>query len=290
MAWLRAMALAADESGFAGIALMDHLIQIPQVGRAWDPIPEPWVALGAVAGLGTDLRLGTLCTPITFRPPGATAKAAATLSALNGGGVFLGVGAGWWEREHAAFGLPLPSPRARLDELDRGIRIMRALWAAGTRAHSDGVVDLPETTCYPRPTEPIPVVVGGNGERRTLRIAAELGDACNLTTSDPDVVRHKADVLRGHCADVGRDPAEVAVTVLDLPVVGDDRDDVWSRVERLRGRTSAAAFAARTNAGTVAQHRQRHAALATLGVTTVFVSTPDLDGPDAVGALAGLND
>ena len=99
------------------------------------------------------------------------------------------------------------------------------------------------------------MIVGGNGERRTLRIAAELGDACNLTTSDPDVVRHKVGVLRAHCADVGRDPAEVAVTVLDLPVVGRDRDDVWARVERLRGRTAAAAYAARTHAGTVAEHR-----------------------------------
>ena len=85
MAWLRDVALAADEAGFAGLALMDHLIQIPQVGRAWDPIPEPWVTLGAVAALDTGLRLGTLCTPVTFRRPGITAKAAATLSALTGG-------------------------------------------------------------------------------------------------------------------------------------------------------------------------------------------------------------
>ena len=133
------------------------------------------------------------------------------------------------------------------------------------------------------------MVVGGNGERRTLRIAAELGDACNLTTSDPQVLRHKVAVLRRHCTDVGRDPAEVAVTVLDLPVVGRDRDDVWARVERLRGRTAAATFAARTHAGTVSEHRDRHAALAELGVSTVFLSTPDLDGPEAVLALAGLN-
>ncbi len=288
--WLRETALAADDAGFAGIALMDHLIQIPQVGRAWDPIPEPWVALGALAGIGTGLRLGTLVTPATFRPPGVTAKAAATLSALNPAGVFVGVGAGWWEREHAAFGLPFPPARARLDELDRGIRIMRALWAAGTKAWSDGVVALPETTSYPRPAGPVPVIVGGAGERRTLRIAAELGDGCNLTTTDHDTVRRKVEVLRAHCVDVGRDPAEVAVTVLDLPVVGRDRDDVWTRVEGLRGRTAASAFAARTNAGTVAQHRDRHAALAALGVSTVFLSTPDLDGPDAVAALAGLND
>jgi alkanesulfonate monooxygenase SsuD/methylene tetrahydromethanopterin reductase-like flavin-dependent oxidoreductase (luciferase family)/predicted kinase len=288
LAWLRGVALAADEAGFAGLALMDHLIQIPQVGRAWDPIPEPWVALGAVAGLGTGLRLGTLCTPITFRQPGITAKAAATLSALTGGRTFVGIGAGWWEREHAAFGMPFPPAPERLDELEYSIRVMRALWAPGTKAHAAHGVFLPETTCYPRPPTPIPVVVGGMGERRTLRIAAELGDACNLTTSDPAVLQHKISVLRAHCSDLGRDPAEVAVTVLDLPVVGRDRDDVWTRVERLRGRTAATAFAARTHAGTIGEHRDRHATLAGLGVSTVFLGTRDLDGPEAVLELAGL--
>lgn len=288
MPWLREVALAADEAGFAGLALMDHLVQIPQVGRAWDPIPDPWVALGGIAGLGTGLRLGTLCTPVTFREPGITAKAAATLSALNGGRVFVGIGAGWWEREHAAYLLPFLPARERLDDVDRAIRVMRALWAPGTKEYSDGVVWLPETTCYPRPVTPVPVIVGGGGERRTLRIAAELGDACNLTTTDPVVLHHKISVLRQHCAEVGRDPAEVAVTVLDLPVVGRDRDDVWARVERFRGRTAAAGYAARTHAGTVSEHRDRHAELARLGVSTVFVSTPDLDGPEAVLELAGL--
>ena len=289
MGWLREMALAADAAGFAGLALMDHLVQIPQVGRAWDPIPEPWVALGAVAALGTGLRLGTLCTPVTFRQPGITAKAAATLSALTGGRAFVGIGAGWWEREHAAYGLPFPSAPERLDELEYSIRLMRALWAPGTKAVAEHGVHLPETTCYPRPPAPVPVVVGGGGERRTLRIAAELGDACNIVSSDPDLLRHKVEVLRRHCAEVGRDPAEVAVTVLDLPVVGRDRDDVWARVERLRGRTKAATFAARTHAGTVADHRTRHAGLADLGVSQVFLTTPDLAGPDDVLALAGLN-
>ncbi len=288
LGWLRDVALAADEAGFAGLALMDHLMQIPQVGRPWEPIPEPWVALGAVAGLGTPLRLGTLCTPVTFRQPGITAKAAATLSALTGGRAFLGIGAGWWEREHAAFGLPFPAAAERLDELEYSIRVMRALWAPGTKPYAARGVFLPETTCYPRPPAPIQVVVGGGGERRTLRIAAELGDACNLITTDPAVLQRKITVVRQHCADVGRDPSEVAVTVLDLPVVGRDRDDVWARVERLRGRTAAAAFAARTQAGTVAEHRDRHAALADLGVSTVFLSTPDLDGPESVLDLAGL--
>ena len=113
LAWLTGVARAADEAGFAGLAVMDHLIQIPQVDRAWSSIPEPWVTLGAVAGLGTGLELGTLVTPVTFRAPGITAKAAATLDALTGGRAFVGVGAGWWEREHAAYGLRLPAaPRS----------------------------------------------------------------------------------------------------------------------------------------------------------------------------------
>jgi len=244
--WLRDVALAADEAGFAGLALMDHLIQVPQVGTAWEPIPEPWVTLGLLTGLDTRLRLGTLVTPVTFRPPGVTAKAAATLDVLSGGRAFVGVGAGWWEREHLGFGLPFPPARERLDLLESGIETMRALWAAGTKPYAGSHAALPETTAYPRPLHDVPVIVGGGGERRTLRIAARLGDACNVPV---DAVEQKAAVLRRHCEEVGRDPAEVAVTVLDLPVVGRDRDDVWQRVERLRGRTAAAAYARRHHAG-----------------------------------------
>jgi alkanesulfonate monooxygenase SsuD/methylene tetrahydromethanopterin reductase-like flavin-dependent oxidoreductase (luciferase family) len=169
------------------------------------------------------MRLGTLVTPVTFRWPGVTAKAAATLSVLAGGRAFVGVGAGWWEREHAAFDLPFPPAAQRLDELDRGIRVMRALWAPGTRPYSDAALQLPETTCYPRPAAPIPVVVGGAGERRTLRIAAELGDACNLVTSDPAVLRHKVGVLHAHCDDAGRDRAAVQITHLsEAAILGTD--------------------------------------------------------------------
>ena len=106
--WLGDVAGAAAEAGFSGVALMDHLIQIPQVGRAWEPIPEPWVTLGLLAGLGLGLRLGTLVSPVTFRAPGVIAKAAATLDVLSGGRAFCGLGAGWWEREHLGFGLPFP--------------------------------------------------------------------------------------------------------------------------------------------------------------------------------------
>jgi alkanesulfonate monooxygenase SsuD/methylene tetrahydromethanopterin reductase-like flavin-dependent oxidoreductase (luciferase family)/predicted kinase len=287
-AWVTEMALAADEAGFAGIALMDHLIQIPQVDTAWQPIPEPWVTLGLVAGLDTRLEVGTLCTPVTFRPAGVTAKAAATLDALSGGRAFLGLGAGWWDREHAAYDVPFPSARERLDLLERTIETCRALWAPGTKAYAGDRVDLPETTSYPRPAHEIPVIVGGNGERRTLAIAARLGDACNLPSAE-EVLAAKLKVLDRHLAAAGRTREDVAVTVLDLPVVGADRDDTWAKVERLRGRAPAAAFAERTHAGTVDGHRERYARLRELGVSTAFVGVRGLEGPDEVRALAGLN-
>jgi alkanesulfonate monooxygenase SsuD/methylene tetrahydromethanopterin reductase-like flavin-dependent oxidoreductase (luciferase family)/predicted kinase len=279
--WLRSVALAAAEAGFTGIALMDHLIQIPQVGRAWEPIPEPWVTLGMLAGLDTGLRLGTLVSPATFRFPGLLAKTVATLDVISGGMAFCGVGAGWWEREHAGFGIPFPAAADRLDLLETTIETLRALWQPGTKEYHGSRVELPETTCYPRPAGPIPIIVGGHGERRTLRIAARLGDACNLP-SDLAVIDRKTAVLHAHCREAGRDPAEVAITVLDIPVIGADRDEVASIVQRLRGGTSAATFASRHHAGPVADHIGRYRLLADRGVSTVFVALPDLTGPPEI--------
>jgi alkanesulfonate monooxygenase SsuD/methylene tetrahydromethanopterin reductase-like flavin-dependent oxidoreductase (luciferase family)/predicted kinase len=282
--WLRDIALAADEAGFDGVALMDHLIQIPQVERAWAPIPEPWVTLGMLAGLDTDLHLGTLVSPVTFRPPGVTAKAAATLDALSGGRAFLGLGAGWWDREHAAFGLPFPPAGERLDRLETAIETIRALWSAGTKAHDGPRVHLPETTCYPRPVSDVPIIVGGTGAR-TLRIAARLADGANVP-SDESRLPGRIETLHRHCRDAGRDPAEVTVTVLDLPVLGRDRDEAWARVEAHRGRTSAATFARTHHAGTAAEQRARYAQLVALGVQTVYVAPVHLRCADDVLAWA----
>jgi len=282
--WLTSIADAATQAGFEGLALMDHLIQIPQVGRAWEPIPEPLVTLGMLAGVTTELRLGTLVTPVTYRAPGIIAKSLATLDALSGGRAFCGIGAGWWAREHAAFGLPFPGADERLDELERAIGMIRALWASGTKPYAGQRAQLPETTCYPRPISPIPIIVGGSGERRTLQIAARHADACNLP-SDLETLDHKLDVLKRHCAEAGRD---IAVTVLDVPIVGRDREHVAALVEKLRGRTPAATFARRHHAGTAAEHLGRYRLLAERGVSTVFVALPDLAGPDDVLRLAPI--
>jgi alkanesulfonate monooxygenase SsuD/methylene tetrahydromethanopterin reductase-like flavin-dependent oxidoreductase (luciferase family)/predicted kinase len=283
--WLADVARAAAQAGLQGIALMDHLIQIPQVGRAWEPIPEPWVTLGMLAGLEPGLRLGTLVTPVTFRAPGILAKTVATLDVLSGGTSFCGIGAGWWAREHAGFGLPFPPARVRLDELESAIETLRALWQPGTREHRSERVWLPETTCYPRPTSPIPVIVGGSGEKRTLAIAARLGDGCNLP-SDLGTLERKLAIFRQHCLAAGRDPEQAEVTVLDVPVIGRDREHAASIVEKLRGGTAAAAFARHHHAGPASEHIGRYRLLADRGVNTVFVSLPDLAGAEDVLRLA----
>jgi alkanesulfonate monooxygenase SsuD/methylene tetrahydromethanopterin reductase-like flavin-dependent oxidoreductase (luciferase family)/predicted kinase len=285
--WLVDLARTADELGFAGLSLMDHLIQIPQVDRAWEPIPEPYVTLGLLAGLDTRLRLGTLVSPMTFRAPGIIAKAVATLDTLSNGRAFCGLGAGWWLREHQAYGLDFPPARERLDQLQVCIETLRALWAPGTKAHHGRYLHLPETTCYPRPVGQVPILVGGGGERRTLRIVAEQADGCNVS-SDRSALPGKIEILRRHCADVGRDPAEVEITVLDVPVVGRDREDTAARVERLRGRTPAPAFAARHSAGVAADHARRYRELGDLGVGTIFLALPDLAGADDLARCAPM--
>ena len=278
--WLTSIARAAEESGFAGLAVMDHLLQIPQVGRAWDPLPEAYVTLGFLAGVTDRLALGALVTPVTFRSAPVLAKIVATLDAVSGGRAFCGLGAGWYEREHAAYGLPFPGAGARLDILEQTIGTLRAFWGPGTKP----VGDLPESTCYPRPG-PVRILVGGGGERRTLAIAARLADGCNLNVA-PGRLDHKLDVLRHHLAAAGRSTDDFDVTVLDLPVLGSDADDVARLVERHRGPRRAAAFTATHPAGTVADHVARYRALAEKGVGGVFVSPAQLDGPADVERFA----
>ncbi len=280
--WLRDVARAAEQAGFAGIAVMDHLLQIPQVGRVWDPIPEAYVTLGYLAGVTERVELGALVTPVTFRAAPVLAKMLASLDVVSGGRAFCGIGAGWFGREHAGYGLPFPGAAARLDALESTIGVLRAFWGPGTKPYGD----LPETTCYPRPGT-IPIIVGGGGERRTLEIAARLADGCNVSAA-PGVLERKVEVFRAHAERAGRSPTDLRITVLDLPIVGSDPDDVARLVEAHRGRTSAATYAAAHHAGTVDRHLQRYRDLAAHGVDTVFVSLPNLSGPGEVERFAAV--
>ena len=280
--WLATVARSAEEVGFSALAVMDHLLQIPQVGRAWDPIPEAYVTLGYLAGLTQQIELGTLVTPVTFRSPPLVAKMVASLDVLSGGRAFCGLGAGWYEREHDAYDLEFPSAAARLDALEAAIGVLRAFWGPGTKPYGA----LPESTSYPRPTrDSIPIIVGGAGERRTLDIAARLADGCNIPSAMP-ALDHKLNVLRGHLERAGRDLADVRVTVLDVPIVGRDPDDVGRLVERHRGRQTGQAFTKVRRAGTIADHIGRYRQLADRGVDTVFVAFPDLSGPAEIERFA----
>ncbi|MGZ7014776.1 MAG: TIGR03560 family F420-dependent LLM class oxidoreductase, partial [Acidimicrobiales bacterium] len=274
---LRATAEAAEQAGFDSLWVMDHLRQIPQVGRDWDPMLESGTALPWIAANTTTIRVGALVSAVTLRPVALLGKMIATLDVLSGGRAQCGIGLGWYEREHAAYGIPFPPVAERYDLLEDALLVLPKLWGPGAKPFDGRVLHLPETICYPRPVqEHIPIVVGGGGERRTLRLAARYADGVNVM-GGIDVMRRKVEVLHRHCDEAGRDRTEVAVTHLAPTLVGDDRADVRQRIDRLRPpRLDPAAFAARTNAGTVDDQVGRLHELAGAGVDEVIVSLPDL--------------
>ena len=289
-AWNRTIELArqAESLGFESLWVFDHFHTVP---RPTEEITfESFTVLSALAMATERVRLGHMVICAGFRNPAYTAKLASTLDVISGGRFELGIGAGWKEDEWLAYGYGFPPIGERMDAFGDALEVISRMLGPGratfegSHAHVRGAINVPKGIQQPR----IPVIVGGNGERRTLAIAARLGDGCNLP-SDVERLDHKLAVLRRHLDAVGRAYDDLEVTVLDLPVVGRDRDDVWARVERHRGRTPAASYAKKVHAGTMAQQRERYGTLADRGVGTVFVSTPDLDGPDDVLALAGLN-
>ena len=160
---------------------------------------------------------------MTFRNVAHLGKIVATLDVLSGGRAVCGLGAGWFEAEHAAYGIPFPPARERLDLLEDALRLLPLLWGKGAPAFEGRRISVPEALCYPRPLqEHVPILVGGSGQRRTLRLVAQYADACNLQ-GEPDAVRAALAVLHRHCADVGRDPAEIEVTHLSTIRIGSRR-------------------------------------------------------------------
>ncbi|MEM9040872.1 MAG: LLM class F420-dependent oxidoreductase [Actinomycetota bacterium] len=223
---LRSVARRAEELGFDWFVLSDHWFQMEMVGAVDDPMPEGYTSLGFVAGATSRIELGLLVTGVTYRHPGLLAKTVATLDALSDGRALLGIGAAWYEREHVGLGVPFPPLRERFERLDETLHICRQMWSPETGPFDGTHFQLAETICCPGPVRAggIPIVVGGGGERKTLRLVAEHGDACNLIASGVDEVAHKLSVLDRHCADLGRDPATVTRTMM-VPFDVFDRDD-----------------------------------------------------------------
>jgi F420-dependent oxidoreductase-like protein len=283
---LREIGAAAEAAGFDALYVMDHFRQIPQVGRAFDDFLESWTTLAFLAAATTRVRLGTLVTGITYRNVAHLGKIVATLDVLSGGRAVCGLGLAWFAAEHTAYGWDLPPLARRYALLEDALQFLPLLWGPGGKPFHGQVLSVPEAMCYPRPLqERVPIVVGGGGERRTLRLAARYADAANVF-GDAATVRHKAAVLRAHCVDAGRDPDEVALTHLSTALVGRTDAEVTDLVERLRPRRQPTArYAAAVHAGTVGDHVGRYRELAEAGVREVVVRLADLTGTRALAAF-----
>jgi len=280
------VAVAAEQAGFTGLSVMDHFIQIPQVGREWEPMPESLALLGHLGSVTERARLMVLVSGVTHRHPAVLGRQLATLDVLTGGRVTCGLGAGWYRQEHDAYGIPFPPDRDRLDLLEDTVRFLPLLWGPGSPGFEGKILRVDKAIGYPRPPQGrIPILVGGGGERRTLRIAAHHADAWNVR-GDIEVFRRKMAVVEAHCRDVGRDPDELSATLLDVTIVGADRTEVADLVERHRGRSDAADYARRDSAGTVASHVARYRLLRQAGVDEVYVAPVDSDLRRAVERFA----
>jgi F420-dependent oxidoreductase-like protein len=269
---LGAVARVAEEVGFSSISVMDHFVQIPSIGREWEDMLESTATLGYLAASTSTARLGTLVTGVTYRNPAHVAKIVATLDVLSGGRAFCGIGAAWFRREHELYGWDFPQLPQRYELLEETLQLLPLMWGKGTPPFSGRHLSVAAATCYPRPIqERVPILVGGSGERRTLRLVARYADACNLF-GDPDTVRRKVAVLREHCAAEGRDPAGVAVTNLSEAAI-------------LGGSASASERYAPV-VGTVEEQIGRYRAYAEAGVQEAVVAL-HVDGtPDQVEAFA----
>jgi F420-dependent oxidoreductase-like protein len=284
---LAAVAGAAEAAGFTGLWVMDHFLQIPMMGPEWHDMLDSWTTLAFLAAHTSTMRLGTLVTGVTYRNVAHLGKIVATLDVLSGGRAMCGLGAAWFEKEHHAYGFAFPPVRERLDLLEDALQLLPLLWGPGSPSFTGRVVSVPEATCYPRPLqERVPLLVGGSGEKRTLRLVAQYADACNLF-GDAATVRRKVAVLHEHCASVGRSPADVRVTHLSTSLTASSEAELSSLVDRLRGdRVSPEVYAARVNAGTVDEQIGRFRELADAGVQTAIVSLPDLSSPEPVERFA----
>jgi F420-dependent oxidoreductase-like protein len=274
---LASIAARAESAGFRDIWLMDHFRQIPRLGRTWEDIPEVYTALSYLAGVTDVIRLGCLVTSVTHRHPVILGKMLATLDVLSGGRANLGLGLGWDRKEHAGYGIDFPDAGRRYEMLEDTLKMLPLLWGKGSPSFEGRTFSASELTCYPRPIQDrIPILVGGAGEIRTLRIVARYADACNVFGT-PELVKKKVDILDRHCEAEGRDRSEIQVTHLVDAMTAVDRETLRSRVDQLRGRsTTFEEFAHRNNAATVEDRVQHIETYREAGASHSIVVLPDL--------------
>jgi F420-dependent oxidoreductase-like protein len=215
-----ALARDADQSGIDTLWVMDHFFQIPMVGETTEPMLEGYSALAFAAGNTERIKLGTLVTGVTYRNPGVLVKTVTTLDVLSGGRAWLGIGAGWFEREHEALGVTFPPTGERFERLEETLQIANQMWSENDGPFAGKHYQLAETLCQPQPVGHArpPILIGGGGEQKTLKLVARYADACNLFAMPGEegfaTLRHKLNVLQQHCESEGRDFNSIEKTVI----------------------------------------------------------------------------
>src|SRR5512140_2070606 len=229
---LAEIAQTADEAGFSSLWVMDHFFQIGRpnnpggLGPPEDEMLEGYSTLSYLAGFTKKVSLGTMVSGVIYRYPGILIKTVTTLDVLSGGRAYLGIGAAWNEREAHGLGVPFPPPGERLERLEETLQIARQMWSDDNGPYNGKYYQLAETLCNPQPlSKPHPpILIGGMGEKKTLRLVAQYADACNIFLSmGLDIVRQKLDVLKKHCEALGRDYAEIEKTTLGTVHLANDK-------------------------------------------------------------------
>jgi alkanesulfonate monooxygenase len=230
---LKRIATTAEDAGFAKLSVMDHVWQIHVVGPPEMDMLEAYTTLGFLAGVTSRIRLLAWVTAVVYREPGLLAKAVTSLDVLSGGRAMLGIGAAWNEEESRGLGLPFPSTAERFERLEEALQICLQMWSAkegpynGKHYQLGRTLNSPQALTTPHP----PILIGGAGERKTLRMVAQYAQACNLFNT-PELP-HKLDVLRQHCAELGTDYDAIEKTVMGPLDVGADGERVNQQIEQL---------------------------------------------------------
>ena len=227
------IAVTAERSGFDSVWVMDHYYQIPMAGAPDEPMLEAYTTLSGLAARTSQARLGAMVTGVTYRNPAFLAKVVTTLDVVSSGRAILGIGAAWNEQEHRGFGWDFPPVAERMDRLEEALQICRAMFTEERPSFHGQHYRIEEAINSPRPVTPggPPILIGGGGELRTLKLVAKYADACNIF-GDVSTVRHKLEVLRRHCDDVGRDYDEITKTRLGGLFVAQDEEAVRHGLER----------------------------------------------------------
>jgi F420-dependent oxidoreductase-like protein len=205
------------------------------VGKPEEPMLESWTTISVLAGITSKIKLGTMMTGIIYRHPSILAKIGATLDVLSKGRLFMGIGAAWNEEESSAYGIPFPSAKERFLRLEEAIQIIRKMWTEEPSASFNGqYYQIKNAFCNPKPVQKPspPIMVGGSGERQTLRIVAKYADACNLFGS-AETVKRKLSILKEHCRSVGRDYDSILRPKLGVVVIDDDRETARKRLQQI---------------------------------------------------------